>query len=388
VRGFALLGIVLANMISYSLYLYLPDAARAALTTAPTDRVLDFLELAFVESKFYTIFSVLFGVGFAILFARTRPDSLAFHWFFLRRMGWLFLIGLVHAVFFWHNDILAAYAVCGVLLLPMMRARDRTVLAGSMLALCAPAILKALGEIPRGAIAAVGMTLQERFGLAGISRVEIWSEGTLAEIVLTNASAWFGQVDYVIASGMIFRIYGCFLLGLWIGRRDLHAAVHRHAAIITRIAVLGIAVGVPLNLVYAATFDSGSWLAMIVATLGILPLSAGYACALIRLWTRTEHGRLVKAFAAVGRMALTNYVGQSALCMLIFRGVGLGLGGHVGPTLYLPIGLGVYLLQLPISRAWLTRFQFGPLEWLWRMLTYGRWIPLARPAIERFGASA
>ena len=75
-------------------------------------------------------------------------------------------------------------------------------------------------------------------------------------------------------------------------------------------------------------------------------------------------------------MALTNYIGQSAICMLIFRGVGLGLGGTMGPTLYLPLGLAIYLVQLAASRAWLGRFQYGPLEWLWRMLTYGAAVPL------------
>ena len=80
-------------------------------------------------------------------------------------------------------------------------------------------------------------------------------------------------------------------------------------------------------------------------------------------------------------MALTNYVGQSVICTLIFYGTGLGLGGTMGPTLYLPIGFAVYLAQVAVSRLWLDRFQFGPLEWIWRMLTYGRWFPLTKRAI-------
>ena len=81
-------------------------------------------------------------------------------------------------------------------------------------------------------------------------------------------------------------------------------------------------------------------------------------------------------------MALTNYVGQSIICTSIFYGTGLGLGGRMGPSLYLPIGLAVYLGQVLISRVWLDRFRFGPLEWLWRVLTYGTWIPLTKGTVS------
>ena len=103
-----------------------------------------------------------------------------------------------------------------------------------------------------------------------------------------------------------------------------------------------------------------------------------YEFLLAWLWTGTPGRLLVHTFAPVGRMALTNYIGQSAISVVIFRGVGLGLGGTVGPTLYLPLGFAIYLVQLAASRAWLSRFQYGPLEWLWRMLTYGAAIPIQK----------
>ena len=128
------------------------------------------------------------------------------------------------------------------------------------------------------------------------------------------------------------------------------------------------------------TFESESTLHAVVSTVAILPLSAGYVCVLACLWTGAASGWLRRIFAPVGRMALTNYVGQSAISMLVFRSVGFGLGGTIGPTLYLPVGLAIYLVQLAASRAWLTRFQYGPLEWLWRTLTYGAVIPLKKGA--------
>jgi len=370
-RGAALLGIVLANMISLSLYLYLSESERAVLSTASSDRVLDFLELLFIESKFYTIFSVMFGVGFSILITRAEAKGIVFRRFFVRRAFFLYLIGLAHGVLFWHNDILQSYAICGVLLLPFVRAADRTILVAAAMALVLPAAIEWWDLIPHGTFLGPRQVLFDRFGFTSESRVAIWSAGSLADTIRLNASSWFGQFDYVITSGMIFKIYGGFLLGLYIGRKDVHKHLPEIRPVLKRLAILGIAIGLPLNVLYARTYDSESALHVFANTVAILPLSVGYACSLAWLWSGRFGTTLGQAFAPVGRMALTNYVGQSAICMLIFRGVGLGLGGTIGPTLYLPIGLAIYVVQLALSRVWLRYFQYGPLEWLWRLLTYG-----------------
>ena len=377
-RGVALAGIVLANMISLSLYLYLSESDKASLSTASTDRVFDFLDLVLIESKFYTIFSVLFGVGFSILITRAEAKGMDFRRFFLRRTLFLYLIGLTHGLLLWHNDILQSYAICGALLLPFIRTTDRTILATTAVALISPLVFTFVGVLPPETFLGPHELLFERFGFTPETRVATWSGGSLRQIILLNASSWFGQFDYVMTSGMIFKIYGCFLLGLYIGRHEFHKHLARFAPQLRRVAVLGITVGLPLNVLYAWTFESESTLHAVVATIAILPLSAGYVCLLAWLWTGRSGPLLAKMFAPVGRMALTNYVGQSAICVLIFRGVGLGLGGTMGPTLYLPLGVAIYLVQLVASRAWLRWFQYGPLEWLWRMLTYGAAVPLQK----------
>jgi uncharacterized protein len=137
-------------------------------------------------------------------------------------------------------------------------------------------------------------------------------------------------------------------------------------------------IGLPLNYVYASTFDSGSWVEVLSGSFGILPLSLGYAGSFCLIWLGATGRKRMLLFAPVGRMALTNYVGQSVLCTLIFYGTGLGLGGTMGHTQYLPTGIAVYALQVVTSRLWLGHFRFGPLEWVWRMLTYGKWVPLSR----------
>lgn len=377
-RGFGLFGIVTANMVSYSLYLYLPESAKAGMTTYSTDRVFDFLELVLIEGKFYTIFSVLFGVGFAILLARSQVKKLVFHRFFLRRLFVLYLIGAAHAIFFWHNDILQYYALCGALLLPFVRVGNRTILALSAIALVVPAAITLAGAIPPESFTAPRDFLYHRFGFTLDTRVDILAGGSFAHIVRINLGNWFGQLDYVITSGWIFKIFGCFLLGFYLGRNEVHENLPSYRPIIKRLAIFGLAIGLPLNVIYASNFYSESWLHTVSDTVAILPLSAGYASLLCLIWLGASGNKRLLCFAPVGRMALTNYVGQSVICTLIFYGTGLGLGGKMGPTLYLSIGFAVFLFQIIASQAWLGRFQFGPLEWLWRSLTYGSWIPLAK----------
>ena len=381
-RGFALFGIITANMILYSLYLRLSESAKASMSTYSTDRGLDFLELLLIEGKFYTIFSILFGMGFSILLIRAQAKSSVFHRFFLKRMFFLYLIGLTHAVLFWHSDILQFYAFCGALLLPFVKVRNRTLVAFSVLALMAPVAIKLLGGIPHGTFTGPRDVLFHRFSFTMDSRIDIWTKGSFLNILRLNLSSWFGQLDHVITSGMIFKIFGCFLLGFYLGRNEIHKNLEKYRPIIRRVAIVGLAMGIPLNVIYAYTFySSESWLHTLSATVGILPLSAGYASLLCLLWLSPRRDKLLHYFAPVGRMALTNYVGQSVICTLIFYGTGLGLGGRMGPTLYLPIAFAVYLAQIAFSRFWLDRFRFGPLEWIWRMLTYGSRFPLRKPAI-------
>ena len=379
-RGAALLGIVTANTFLYSLYNYVSETARTNLPTHAADQVLYFLELWLVESKFYTLFSLLFGVGFSILLTRAQAKGLVFHRFFLRRAFFLFLIGATHAVLVWNHDILEAYAVCGALLLPFTSARPRTIVAVAIAALLAPIPLHLLGGIPVGGLINARMALFERFGFTRETQILTYTQGSVGDIMRLNLCNWFSQVSFLISSGMIFKIYGCFLLGFYFGRQALFMQLAQHKPLIRRVAFWGVAVGLPLNFLYAATFETETWAEMLIGSFAVLPLSAGYAAVLCLIWLGPEGPRRLRHFAAVGRMALTNYVGQSVICTLIFYNTGLGLGGTVGPTIYFLVGFAVYGLEVITSRWWLGRFRFGPLEWLWRIATYGQRIPLTKPA--------
>jgi uncharacterized protein len=379
-RGAALFGIVTANTYLYSLYGRLSDEAKAALPTAATDGAVYFIELWLVEFKFYTLFSLLFGVGFSILLNRARAKGIAFHRFFVRRAAFLFLIGAAHAVFVWHDDILGTYALCGMFLLPFVSARPRTILAVAIAALLAPVLLHPLGGVPVGWLTDAQAALYERFGYSRETELLTYTQGSVADIVLLNACNWFGQVSYLVGSGFVFRVYGFFLLGFLFGRQEIYKQLPQHRALIRQIALWGLAVGLPLNFYFARVFETEAMAEALLSSFAVLPLSLAYAALLCLIWLGPEGTLRLRYFAPVGRMALTNYIGQSVICTLIFYSTGLGLAGTVGPTIYIPIGFGVYATQVAASGWWLARFRFGPLEWLWRMATYGKRIPLSKQA--------
>jgi len=378
VRGLALFGIISANMILYSLYIDLSDASKAALVTHSADRVLDYVELLLIEGKFYTIFSVLFGIGFSVVLSRGRAKGLNVYRFYARRAFFLFLIGLAHGILFWHDDILQAYAFCSALLLLFVDASDRTILSAAIVFLLATIGIKLAGGIPVGALTSAQDALFARFGFTGAKEIDILTRGSVGQIMRFNFSKLFAQVRFLVTSGMLFKIYGCFLLGLYAGRHEVYKKVDMNGPMLKRVAIVGLAVGLPLNAVSAWVFDSGSWTEILSETFGILPLSAAYVAVWCLMWLNTTTRALLRHFAPVGRMALTNYVGQSVICTLLFYGTGLGLGGTMGPALYWPIGIAIFIVQVLASRAWLARFRFGALEWIWRMLTYGEWLPLTK----------
>lgn len=375
-RGAALLGIVLANMISLSLYLYLPAPEVSGLPTAGPDRVLDFLELVLVEGKFYTIFSILFGIGFSILLRNRMNRGERFIAFFLWRMFLLFLIGMLHALLVWHNDILQAYAICGMALLLVVRAPSSAVLVLSATLVALPPIFSALHIFPESLFLAQRDALKASFGLAEQSTLAIRSEHGFVQNVQLNAALWFSQLNHLVTSGMIFRVLGLFLFGYWLGRLNLAGRIQEFREVYKWVAVAGIIVGLPLNIFYAHTFYAGGLLHEISAALGASLLALGYIAALSLAFQSGAGSTLTGIFAPVGRMALTNYVAQSLIGILVFYGIGLGLGGSVGPSIYLPIGIAIFVWQIIVSRLWLARFRFGPLEWMWRCLSYGRSVPL------------
>src|SRR5262249_35210796 len=157
------------------------------------DRVLDYVELFLIEGKFYTIFSVLFGVGFSVLLSRVRARGLNVYRFYARRVFFLFLIGLPHGTLFWHDDMLEAYGFCGAWLLLFAGCRDRTILAAAVVFLLAPIGIKLAGGFPVGALTSAQEALFSRFGFTGVREIDILTRGSVGQIVRFNFSKLFAQ---------------------------------------------------------------------------------------------------------------------------------------------------------------------------------------------------
>ena len=391
-RGAAIFGILIANMLVVSGYYFLAPDAQAALPTAAQDGVVVFLVHVFLEGKFYSIFSLLFGIGFAVQLGRAAGKEVAFPALFRRRLAGLFLIGFVHAVFIWSGDILMLYALLGLLLVPFHRSSDRALLVGAVICLALPvAIYLLLLAVGAGdPFAAMATATPEGEGpdifatmLAGF-RGANWLDAWQSNLMML-AGRW---VDLFIS--MRFpKVFGMFLLGLYVGRSGVGLRIDRDRGLLRRIAVLGVAIGVPANVVMARLQEMGVYLPasglgllqVVAASIGVPLLALGYAALLALVFSSAAGKRLVAPLGWAGRMALTNYLMHSVIMVTIFYGIGFGWFGRLGPSVTTGLALLICLVQVPLSAAWLTRFQFGPVEWLWRQFTYRRRMPLRRSLV-------
>ena len=376
-RGLALLGIALANFPEFALWTFLSADEQQAMTTAGIDEVVRYLQYLLVDGKFYTIFSLLFGVGFSLILSR-HPVSL-----FVRRMLILAVIGFCHLMFIWSGDILLLYA-CGGLLLPLfIRLKDRTLLTVAVALIVLPVGLDALTEF-------AGIDFARPFYDAW------WAEAARQGITEENFATWlrdansYPQMFAFLCQGACERLWefveghrlpkvvGLFMLGYLIGKHRLYARLEE--MLLGKVCFSAFAVGVPMSILYAWSATQGHPRGLTVHSLlyavSVLPMALGYVTAVCLWYHRRPSGKLFTSLAAPGRMALSNYISQSLVGVLLFYGLGFGLGCSFGLVYVELTAFVVFVLQIVVCKWWLHHFRFGPLEWVWRMLTYGRFFNL------------
>lgn len=391
-RGFALCGILLVNM-----HLFGFPAQELLIGTEETGSLLDRIAAwgiqVFAESKFYPIFSFLFGLGFSLQIQRAEARGTRFVPFYLRRLFILLLIGAAHAVFIWVGDILVLYALLGAILLLFFRRRSpRTLLVwtGVFLAISVllPVGLSGLALLakltPAGAAEVSASFAESEAGLRAdaAQAAVVYATGSFAEITAQRLSDL--RLIYSVAVFLAFNAFAMFLLGLYVGRRGMHQDIAAHAPLLKRLFWWGLVLGVSGNLAHAMVSHGPelalpTWLDLIAdtaRTLGSPALALSYIAGLTLLLQHDAWRARLRPLAAVGRMALTNYLLQSLVATTIFYGYGFGFFGQVGSALGLVLTLAIFTAQIPLSVWWMGRFQFGPVEWLWRTLTYMRWQPI------------
>lgn len=387
-RGAALFGIIVANMRGFNspqpVYMDLQ-----LLWTGVGDRIVQaFIDL-FVSGKFITLFSYLFGIGFAIQMDRAEARG-ASPRFYLRRLTVLLLMGLAHMFLLWWGDILTAYALMGFLLFLFRRRTQKTLLIWAAACYAWPLIV--LGGVVIAAAAGVPIPHPSKTTNAEIQRIiAIYSAGSYGQMFQQRL-----HENLFNLLGLIFfypRVLGLFLAGLWTWRTGIIQNLGEHVALLKRWQKWGLAVGLAGNcamLAIAEIFHPDprtpnvlGYVLMVAGSLAVPLLSLFYASTLVLLWREARWRVWLHPFANVGRTALTNYLLQTVLCTFLYNSWGFALYGHVGPLFGLVPTILIYGTQLAVSAWWLRHFAFGPVEWVWRLLTYGR-----MPTLARRGAAA
>jgi len=374
-RGFALACVLLANLGYLSLYTLLTEPERATLPTAGFDFVFFRLMEWVVDAKAITIFSLLFGLGFAIQLERAPSRGGLSR--FIRRLIWLLVIGVIHSYFVWWGDILMTYALVGLLLVLFRHAPDGVLLWGGLcVALVLPTLFgPSLSQVFPDLIARKDIYAQA----VRVFQEDIWRHALAMNVSMANWAR--------LSSGsLLFFVLGRFLLGYWAGRRRLFQQPQAHAALFRKMLWGGISIGVAGTLFQLAKTHLGwgaeitpRWVNGFLFRLDSLALGVAYAAGFTLLFLRPGGARMLRVLAPVGRMALTHYLCQSVLGIALFYGIGLGLGPWTGTIGWLLAWAGIFGAQVLFSHWWLARFRYGPFEWVWRSLTYGAMQPMRLP---------
>lgn len=382
---FALVGIAVANFPEFALFTFLKPDAVAVMPTAGADRWVRFLQYVFVDGKFYTIFSLLFGIGFSIIISNAMRRGASGFRIFYRRMAILLGFGFVHLMFIWSGDILMLYALMGMLLPLFRNCSDRTLLSWAAVLLFVPVIIDFACEFAGVSLSAGVVRLQQHYcAKYGITddNFAYWlrdadSYGGVFQFLVQGALV---RVQEFVDGNRYFKVMGLFLIGFCIGRRRMYAHTVMRRRMLRRVALTGCFAGLPLSVVYAWSAVNGHpWgnaAHSLLYFVSVYIVGFAYVAAICLVYNRHPRARVFSLFSAPGRMALTNYIGQSVWGMAIYYGIGLGLGASMGLSLVVPVAVGVWLVEALFSLLWLRFFNFGPLEWIWRMLTYGRRFPL------------
>ncbi|MEU4535271.1 DUF418 domain-containing protein [Streptosporangium sp. NPDC023825] len=370
-RGFALFGIVVVN-ITYLASGYRMAGLAAPSFSAPLDWEVRWVVSVLFENKFYLLFAFLFGYSFTLQIDSAHRSGAAFVPRFLRRLGGLFLLGLAHGILLFPGDILATYAIVGLVLLAVRRITPRT----AMIAALAMTVALAVGVLLLAVLAALGTDASEAVS-------ESAAQAAVSDRALHgSASMIINEHLHKLAKIFVLRVFfqgptvlAACLVGLALGKLRLLTDLSGHTATLRRLQWAGFTAGLAGALVYAHSTWSGGGHAyhMVGQAVNLVTaplLAAAYAATLLRLLPAAP--RLAGALAAPGRLALTNYLGQSLISSLIFTGYGLSLVDQVSPFRVVSIGVGIFAAQAVWSRWWLRRHRYGPVEWLLRWFTNRR----------------
>lgn len=381
IRGIALFGIFLVNTPGFFTPLFTRDYYSLPTSYTGVNQWIRLFFDLFIQGKFYPMFSFLFGLGFYLFFQRAKQNKINANWLFSRRLLVLLLFGLSHLIFLWFGDILHTYALVGFFLLFFYKRSLKTILiwAFSLMTLFM-GILSVMLLIPVSYLEQMNADNLLTGKIAYNAALESYTSGNFGQL-LTHR---FTSEVIPILSNFLFEIpliLSLFLLGLYAGKEGIYFQPDHHKSFIIKVKRYTGVVSVPLLILIVMfhidylNFGSHQWIVnQLLITLSGLFLCFYYVSSLTLLLNNESLRKKLKPFGYAGRMALTNYLSQTVISLSFF--IGLGLYGKVSLAFGLLYTIIVYILQLITSTYWLKRYRFGPVEWLWRSLTYGHIQPM------------
>ena len=390
-RGIAIFGILVANARWFSLY---TPGVHGLFVFPQIDKSVHFFQHVFIESKFYSIFSILFGWGIAIQIKRSKKADASTAGFMRRRLAFMLLLGGIHLFFIWEGDIVFLYGLVGFILVALRNYSNRTLFITGILILLSPILLYYLKmkwswlNFPSEHLYDLGEKMYRLNGWIDqdISRTNVLSESKsiLTSIRVTLADAPY-RFAYLFAVSRIPKVLGAMLIGFVIGRTHLYSKMMNHKQAVLKATITGLIVFLPLNYVlegflkndqaYSNFQIEGLYYTIAYAFI-VFPTAIIYMMALALMYEKTRMRKILKPVLPVGRTAFTNYVLQSVIGIIVFYGVGFGLAEQFGPLAWTMFAVLVFIFQVIMSNIWLNYFRFGPLEWIWRSLTYRKIQPL------------
>ena len=391
-RGFAVLGILIMNIQSYSMIdaAYLNPHAYGDLGGA--NYGVWFLSYLLADSKFMTIFSLLFGAGVVLMASRREASGRSTAGIHYRRMFWLIVFGLLHGCFLWYGDILYAYGICGLVIYLFRRRSPRFLLIGGSLVVAVASLLTMFWQVtmpywPAEAVQQVETEWWMPPPEMVQAELDAYRGGWSEQQAKRFPTAVFMQTNHFLTE-TLWRAGGLMLIGMALFKLGVFGA-ERTRRFYLRMTSLGFGLGLSIvifGVLYRndcgwdvrSAFFGGSqfnyW--------GSLMVAAGWIGAVMLVCQRPGWDRVKRTLAAVGRMALSCYLLQTIICTTIFYGHGLGLYGSVNRVGQALIMLAVWAFLLAACPLWLRYFRFGPFEWLWRSLTYMKLQPMRIDRVE------
>jgi uncharacterized protein len=393
-RGIAIFFIFAANIVYFSGYFFFPPEAHIPSTNLVTDPYVDFISFTLIDGKFYSIFSLLFGIGCAIQFNKLKAYDKSFETFFRRRMFWLLIIGLIHLVLIWLGDILTLYALLGFVLINFVNFSNKKLITWAIILILFPLVNWFIINIANINYPLFFYKLNTQYAEASGFPMIVWegvnrfnlpaylANENIVEFFKMNIGNTLIRIGNILMEGRIFKVLGIFLIGLWTGRKILNEDLLNNTKFLKRVAAWGICIGFPISTArtYIEFFSNHepiwSFLNTLTYAFGTVPLAMGYAALLALLYRKDL--KFLHWFAPVGKTALSNYIFQTFIGITIFYGIGFGYTGKFGLTVIMFITIAIFIFQIFMSAWWLKYFRFGPLEWIWRQLTYNKRIKLKK----------